>query len=224
MNAGTGRPAAGNEHNDCGDDARARRDRLKPLVGIAVAVAVVATGTWLLGVRLHEPLLRFVGMMIGATTFVPLPADTFVLDASRVLPPVVVGLVGGLINTVMVLVERRWLLILVGDPAFGRVVRFFDTNRWASFTSDHMFLGLVIGGASVIPFEPFRLLAVIRHYPPGRYAAATFLSRGGRYLVLALIGRQLLEVGWLTQVIWITLILFLVGMARSVVKLIRHDA
>ena len=193
------------------------------LVGVAVTVAVATLGLWGLGVALSSSLLRFVGLMIGATTFVPLPADTFVLAASRHDQALVLGLTGGLINATMVLVERHWIRILVDHPAFDRFITFFDDNRLVERASRQMFLGLVVGGASFIPFEPFRLLAVLKNYSPVRYWWATFLSRGGRYYVLALVGEALLQVGVLTQALWISLALFLVALARSAVKLVRHS-
>ena len=78
-----------------------------------------------------------------------------------------------------------------------------------------------MGGATFIPFEPFRLIAVLSDYSTWRYGLATFLSRGGRYYVLALLGSALLDVGLLQQAIWITLALFAVGLWRSVARLVR---
>ncbi|MEM8924270.1 MAG: hypothetical protein AAGD35_12280 [Actinomycetota bacterium] len=191
------------------------------LVGLAVAVAVLAVGLWWVGVAADEPLVWFAGLMVGATTFVPLPADTFVLNASARLDPLTIGLVGGGINAAMVLVERRWVIAFVDHPAFERFVAFFDTNRLVQLTQRNMFLALVFGGATFLPFEPFRLIAVLTDYPQLRYAVATFLSRGGRYYVLALAGSALLEVGFLQQAIWITLVLFAIGLWRSAVRLLR---
>ncbi len=197
--------------------------RTGKLVGIAAVVGVASIGCWLVGLAIGSVLMAFIGLMTGATTFVPLPADTFVLNASADLDPVVIGVVGGLRNATMVLVERRWILIFVDHPAFDRFAGFFHQNRLVTLTSRNMFLGLLVGGASFIPFEPFRLIAVMADYSPVRYAIATFLSRGGRYYVLALVGSALLEVGFLQQAIWLTLILFFFGLWRSAVRLLRRD-
>jgi hypothetical protein len=89
------------------------------------------------------------------------------------------------------------------------------------FTERNLFWGLLVGGASFIPFEPFRLVAVLRGYSPVRYGLVTFVSRGGRYYVLALVGTALLDVGFLQQAIWLTLGLFLIGLWRSAAKLAR---
>ena len=191
------------------------------LVAIAATAAIVALTLYLVGRSAGSPLVRFMGLMVGATTFVPLPADTFVLAASADLSAPVVGLVGGLINATMVLVERLWILALVDSPSFDRLRRFFATNRLVELTDRNMFLALMIGGATFIPFEPFRLVAVMRRYSPVRYFVATFVGRGGRYFVLASVGSALLDVGLLQQAIWITLVLFAFGLWRSAVRLVR---
>ena len=196
-------------------------DRKLRLFGIAAGAAVVSLTLYLVGVSTGNTLLRFMGLMVGATTFVPLPADTFVLSASASLSPVVIGVVGGLINATMVLVERVWILALIDSPAFDRMRRFFAANRVVELTDRNMFLALIVGAASFIPFEPFRLIAVMRGYSPVKYFLATGLARGTRYYVLASVGAALLEVGFLQQAIWITLGLFAFGLWRSAVRLVR---
>ena len=193
--------------------------RTAKLIWIGLAVAVVATGVWVLGLVTSSSLLWFIGLMTGATTFVPLPADTFVLSASKDLDPVTIGVVGGAVNAAMVLVERKWILILVDHPAFDRFIAFFDTNRVVALTSRNMFLALLIGGSTFIPFEPFRLVAAMGGYSPVRYALATFMARGGRYFVLAAAGSALLDVGVLSQAIWISLALFAIGLWRTGAKI-----
>lgn len=204
-----------------GPAATSAEGRGVKLALIGVAVAVVAASLFGLGHWLGSDVIRFAGLMTGATTFVPLPADTFVLAASEYLSPVTIGLVGGGINAVMVLVERRWLLILVDHPSFDRIVTFFDTNRVVAWTNRNLFLGLIIGGASFIPFEPFRLVAVMRGYSPIRYFVATFIARGGRYFVLAAAGDALLQIGVLRQALWVSLILFAIGLWQTGVRLLR---
>lgn len=192
--------------------------RTAQLTVIGVSVAVAALTVYLVGATLDVPLVRFVGLMVAATTFVPLPADTFVLAASAGSSPLALGLVGGAVNGVMVVVERRWLLHLVDHPWFDRFAPLFETNRFVAFTERNMFLALVVGGASFLPFEPFRLIAVVRDYSPVKYVLATTVARGGRYYIVASAGTVLFEVGLLQQAIWITLALFAVGLWQTGVK------
>jgi len=175
--------------------------------------------------------------MIAASTFVPAPADTFVLALSSSLSPVTIGVVGGLINALVVsVVERRWVLLVLDHPFFERFSGVFgaesdeepldntdtDSQGWTHKTVNwakrHMFAGLVVGGASVLPFEPFRLLAITSGYPPARYALATFISRGARYWAIAEFGQILSGYGWLKPVIYVTLTIFFIGVARSMIK------
>ncbi|MGF1596515.1 MAG: hypothetical protein ACFCVK_06220 [Acidimicrobiales bacterium] len=201
--------------------ARGTDRRTLLLVAIAAVVAAVTIGTWLVGRALDAPIVAFAGLMVGATTFVPLPADTFVLAAAPHEPALLIGVVGGVINAVMILIERAWILVLVEHPWFDRFRRFFETNRFVAWTERNMFVSLLVGAATFIPFEPFRLIATLTRYSMSKYVLATLIGRGGRYLALAALGTALLEVGWLDQAIGVTLVLFLLGLCRSALKLHR---
>lgn len=192
-----------------------RTSRVADLWIIAGALAAAAIGLWGLGLVLGSSLLRFVGFMAGACTFLPLPADAYLLDASTRHDALVLGVVGGLVNALVVLVERAWVLRLVDHPMFDRFREFVGTNRWVDRAEDHLFLGLVIGGFSPLPFEPFRLVAILRRYSLVRYAVATFLGRGFRYYWLARAGSVFADFGLVRYVVWASLAFFGIGLARS---------
>lgn len=182
---------------------------------IAAALGAVALGLWGLGVLADSPLLRFAGFMAGATTFLPLPADAYVLSASAGNPALALGVVGGVVNAAVALVERRWVLEAARHPVFDRFGEFIGTNRWVDMAQRHLFLGLLIGGFSFLPFEPFRLVAILRGYSPSRYVLATFLGRGFRYYWLARAGSVFAVYGIIRYAIWISLAVFAIGLLRS---------
>ncbi len=196
------------------------RSRSARLAAIGLALMAVGAAVWLTGHLLDVSLARYAGLMTMGTTFVPLPADTFTLVAAAHSPALAVALVGGVVNTAVVLVERHWILLLLDHPMFDRVRRFFDTNRWVAFTDRSMFVTLLLAG--FLFFEPFRLLAVMRHYPPVKYAAATFISRTIRYYALATVGAALFELGYLRPLLVCSLGLFALGLVRSGLQLARE--
>lgn len=196
------------------------QSRSARLAAIGLALMAVGAAVWLTGHLLDVSLARYAGLMTMGTTFVPLPADTFTLVAASHSPALAVALVGGLVNTAVVLVERHWILLLLDHPMFERVRRFFDTNRWVAFTDRSMFVTLLLAG--FLFFEPFRLLAVMRRYPPAKYAAATFISRTIRYYALASVGAALFELGYLKPLLVCSLGLFALGLAQSGLKLARE--
>ncbi len=185
---------------------------------IAAALAAVALTLWGAGVILDQSLLRFAGFMTGASTFLPMPADAYVLNASTSNSALAVGLVGGGVNAGAVLVERQWVLRLARHPVFDRFSEFIGTNRWVDMAERHLFVGLVVGGFSFLPFEPFRLVAVLRGYPRTRYAVATFLGRGFRYYWLARVGAAFAVYGVIRYVVWASLAFFAFGLIRSYIR------
>ena len=192
-----------------------RTFRAAELWWLAAAFGVAVTGVWLLGVITGSSLLRYAGFMAGASTFVPLPADAFVLSVATDHTALTLGIVGGAVNGVAVLAERQWILRAARHPVFDRFSEFVGTNRWIDLAERHMFFGLVVGGFSFLPFEPFRLVAVLRQYNPLRYAVATFFGRGIRYYWLARAGSVFAVYGLVEYVVWASLMVFAVGLFRS---------
>lgn len=185
---------------------------------IGAFVGVLSLVVWTLGVYLDMSLVEFAGFMIGACTFVPLPADAYVLNASASHTALTVGIVGGAVNAGVVLIERQWILRLARHPIFDQFSEFIGTNNWIDFARKHLFVGLVVGGFSFLPFEPFRLVAVLRGYGQLRYALATFLGRGFRYYWLARIGSVFAVYGVVEYVVWVSLVFFAIGLFRSYLR------
>ncbi len=200
-----------------------RTSRRNELIAIPLALAVVAFAIWYLGVVLESSLVRFVGFMSGACTFVPLPADAYVLNAAVDNSALAIGLVGGAVNVIAVLAERQWVLRFVDHPSFDRFRLFVGRNKWVDLTEKNLFVGLVVGGFSFLPFEPFRLVAVLRNYSPVRYGLATFLGRGFRYYWLARAGEVFASLGIVKYAVWASLAFFTIGLARSYRKFSAAD-
>ena len=58
---------------------------------------------------LDDKLLEFVGFMLLACTFLPLPADSYLLYVSPSFVPAFAAITGGIINTVAVIAERKFV-------------------------------------------------------------------------------------------------------------------
>lgn len=193
-----------------------QRSRLAELWLIAGAFLVVSGVLWGLGRLLDEPVLSFVGLMTLGSTFVPMPADAYVVRASEFIDPVTIGLFGGAINALAVLGERAFLDRLIDFPIFEKVRRFIGTNRFVEVLEKQMFLGLIVAAASPLPFEVFRIVACARAYDRARYALATFLGRGGRYYVLALGTSRFVDDATLPWIVGTLVAIFILGVIQSI--------
>ena len=183
---------------------------------IAAAFGAITVVLWGLGRWLDEPLLSFIGLMTLASTFVPMPADAYVVNASQFIDPVTIGLLGGAINAVAVLGERAFLDRLIDYPLFAKISRFIGTNRFVEVLEKQMFIGLTLAAASPLPFEVFRFVACARGYDRLRYAIATFLGRGGRYYVLALGTSRFVDDATLPWIVGTLVAFFLLGLVQSI--------
>ena len=75
-----------------------RTSRAADLWNIAGGLAAAAVWLYGLGLVFGSSILQFAGFMAGACTFLPLPADAYILDASTRHSALVIGVVGALIG------------------------------------------------------------------------------------------------------------------------------
>lgn len=186
------------------------------LLAIVAGFIAVTVSVYVLGSQLEQPLVSFAGLMVLASTFVPMPADAYVVQTAETIDPLQIAVVGGLVNAFAVLGEREFLLRLADFELFGKVKKFFGTNKYLAVLDRYMFWGLAVAAASPLPFEVFRFVAVSRDVHLGTYFFATLIGRGSRFYVLALAGTWFASQGLLTTVVGVLLVLFAVGVARSI--------
>ncbi len=137
----------------------------------------------------YGTLSGYLVFMSVACTLIPLPTPPFVIGMGKVFHPAVVAFVGALGNCIAAYAEYHvitWLFSkaelqqkIEGSKLFRRFSRVFGRTA---------FLCLFISGFAPIPFEPFRLSAILIHYAMPRYLLATFLGRFPRYYFMAMIG------------------------------------
>ncbi len=194
------------------------------LVGLTFLIASLACGLFILGLQLSNPLLKLAGFMTGASTFVPMPADAYILATAAKENALAVAIVAGGVNAIVVLFEATWIRKAASFSKFKFLHDFIGTNALIQRFQEHFFLGLLLGGLSPLPFEPFRFLAALSSYNRWRYALATFLGRGGRYYCLALAGSAISDLGYINYIVAASLVLFAVGVLRSSIKAKRKNA
>ena len=149
--------------------------------------------------------------MLPSSTFLPFPADTYVLYSSKFFTPINIGILGGLINAVAVIWEKYFIRMVIKNKKFEKFVVFFNELKFTKLASKNLFVVLFVSAFSFIPFEPFRLIAITHNYENKRYFTATFLGRGFRYFLLAYFGKQLIQHDWLMYALLLSLLIFFYG-------------
>jgi len=183
-----------------------------------IGFGLISICIYALGIILSEKSLEFVGFMLPASTFLPFPADTYVLYISQFFTPLYIGILGGFINAVAVIWEKYFFRMVIRKKEFDKFVVFFSELKYGKFVSDNLFIVLLISAFSFIPFEPFRLIAITHNYDDKKYFAATFIGRGFRYFLLAFFGRKLMQYDLLIYALIISAFVFLYGAYSSYKK------
>jgi outer membrane lipoprotein carrier protein len=133
-------------------------------------------------------LLDYFLYMSAATTFTPLPTPPVIIHTATRAPVLVVALVGALGTVVAYLLEYSVLGHFLAAERLGRVRKSRAFERLASLFDRLPFLALVVAAFLPLPVDGVRLMAIARRYDRRRFAAAAFLGRLPRYLLLASLG------------------------------------
>jgi hypothetical protein len=155
------------------------------------------------------------GFMMLAGTFIPLPADTYILNQTPYASAINIALVGGFFNTVAVLFEKYFVSRLLLFKKGEKIKKMFNESSFSHYFLKYPALVLFVAALTPLPFEPFRLLAITNNYSNSKYSIVTFLGRGIRYWILVVFGNFLLRYQWLTQLIVISLVLYFVNLFRN---------
>lgn len=123
---------------------------------------------FLVGLIPHEPILVFYGEHHA---------------------PWIVALVSVISTTMAEGLNYSFFSLFYGIPALKNALDGKTVNRMANLFNRVPFLAILVAGLTPVPFFPIRFLVVITKYPVKKYLLGVFLSRGPRFLILAIIGK-----------------------------------
>jgi uncharacterized membrane protein YdjX (TVP38/TMEM64 family) len=160
--------------------------------------------------KINQFIAYFLFMCIGCTA-IPLPCDAYVMALGRTYDPFTVAVVGAFGNLIAAYFEYKfvfWLFSVSKIKHYIKCNRFY--KKFEKFFNKSAFLCLIITGFTPIPFEPFRLAAIISRYNIKKYLIAILLSRLPRYYIYALTGTMIPFKDWHIFVIVLVLTLVVV--------------
>ena len=140
---------------------------------------------FLTGTRLSQLIGYFVYMSF-ACTLIPLPTPTYVIALGQVFQPWIVAGVGAIANCLAALAEYYVIIRLFLKTTLqqqGETSHIFQ--RFAYYFQRAAFACLIFIGLTPIPFEPFRLAAILIRYNLPKYLLAIFIGRFIRYYLVA---------------------------------------
>ena len=158
-------------------------------------------------------LLDYFLYMSAATTFTPLPTPPVIIHTATRAPIFLVALIGALGTTVAYLLEYAVLGRLLADERLGRVRRSRAFEWLASLFDRLPFIALTVAAFLPLPVDGVRLMAIARGYDRTRYAAAAFIGRLPRYVLLATVGYGLK--GLFTSLVGVMVTVFAPGAALA---------
>ncbi len=184
---------------------------------IAVSSLYVVASLAMMGIGFFYSLkvIEFSGFMMLAGTFLPLPADTYIIHLTPYLGVVYIALIGGAFNTIAVLFEKYFVSHLLLSERGEKIKKIFNESKLSLYFTKYPALTLFVTAFSFLPYEPFRFLAITNNYSNVKYSIATFFGRGIRYWVLAVFGNFMAGYGWLAWIIAISLILYFISLFKS---------
>ena len=158
------------------------------LTGVGIGLAIGLGYLILTGSR-YSQLIGYFAYMSFACTLIPLPTPPYVIALGKVFHPGIVAVIGAVANCLAALAEYSVITWLFSKTILRQRV---ETNRifqrFAHYFQRASFACLIFTGITPIPFEPFRLAAILIRYNVPKYLLAVFIGRFIRYYLVALIG------------------------------------
>jgi membrane protein YqaA with SNARE-associated domain len=150
------------------------------VLGVGVLFLIGSRGAQLTGFFIY---------MSFACTVIPLPTPPYVVAMGKTFHPALVALLGATGNCMAAFGEYYFITWLFSK---GEIQARIENNRifrrLKHFFNRAAFICLVITGFTPIPFEPFRLAAIVSRYSLVLYLLAVFIGRFPRYYLIAKIG------------------------------------
>ncbi|MFC2171958.1 YqaA family protein [Acidobacteriota bacterium] len=187
--------------------------KTKWILFVSSLTLAVSAGYLILSGGRFTQILGYVAYMSVACTLVPLPTPPVVIKMGKAFHPGTVAIAGALANCLAAAVEYRllsWLMVRARLKQRTEAHRSF--RRFARYFKRYAFLCLAVSGFTPIPFEPFRIAAILANYSFPKYLLAVFAGRLPRYFLVAQIGYLFSVPPYLLVVLFAVLLLIpLVG-------------
>lgn len=167
------------------------------LAGLGVGLSLGLGYLILTGSRFSQLIGYFVYMSF-ACTLIPLPTPPYVIALGQLFQPGIVAVLGAIANCLAALVEYHFITWLFSKAKLHEQVetsRIFQ--RFAHYFQRAAFACLIVTGLIPIPFEPFRLAAILSRYNLPKYLLSVFIGRFIRYYLLAWTGHLYSIPNWL---------------------------
>jgi membrane protein YqaA with SNARE-associated domain len=144
------------------------------------------------GVNREVEVLATVAVYLSfACTFLPLPSAWILLWGAREAGPIAVALAGTVGTCIANLHDYHALTALRRTGPLRRAMQSAWYARAAAWFGRSPFVALAASSFLPLPVDAVRLLAISVGYPRPAFVLASFAGRLPRYLVFALLGREL---------------------------------
>jgi ribonucleoside-triphosphate reductase len=191
---------------------------------ICLVVLVISVVTYLLitGTKYHR-LLSFFIYMSFACTIIPLPTPPFVIGLAKVFSPAIVALTGTIGNCLAGLFDYSMLTIIFSKTELrARIKKNRIFNRFIHYFRTITFVCLIFTALTPIPFEPFRIAAILIRYSLAKYLLAIFIGRLPRYYIMAFIGKRYKEYFSLGVLLLLLAVLLLIPLIIKIVNRVKE--
>ena len=124
-----------------------------------------------------------------AASVIPLPMPPFLISLGQIFHPGIVAVVGALGNCVSAIAEYYLITwFFSGSELQQKIEANSIYQKFMYYFEKAVFPTLLFSAFSPIPFEPFRLAAILMRYNIVLYLLAVFFGRLPRYYLIALVG------------------------------------
>ncbi|MEW6680430.1 MAG: hypothetical protein AB1297_05380 [bacterium] len=153
---------------------------------------------------------------ISANSFIPFPHEPVVIVYGSILNPLVVSIICGVATIFSAIID----LIVMGSLFKHKsVVEFKERNYWYKLAARYFNISpsgaMVFAAFTLIPFYPFRVMAILTGLAKWKYILSTFIGRTPRYYLLALMG----DAFYIP--LWAIVLLFFLMLIPPVLKVVK---
>ena len=153
---------------------------------------------------------------------VPLmPQEPMLLLYGTLYDPLLVALIAGIATFIIELLNYQMLVPVLNTKQLEPFKHKRSYKLLERYFNRSPFGIIAFVGFTPVPHLPFRILAVITHYPIVRYALASFVGRISFYYLVAKIGRVVGLPYWIYIIFLLIIVIF--GLTTKIIYSYRND-